>query len=219
VAELFIKGDHVELNGVPNVGRLAGTVRLDAGAKRMRITPTDAGGTGAAPKAIEYAYEIKGDKLTLIDGDTVPISLERRRVTENPLADVRLDFFAASAINDAGDLLVTEFTALRAGRVGATYFQPASRSLKTKGASVLLVQETGLKKVTVAEARRLVRDPTLVAVSYRQDDPSPHHLHELWTDMGPASPDSEAVGKTFARMLRQGTMIFILSARENVPVP
>lgn len=131
-----------------------------------------------------------------------------------------IEFVAATEINDAGDLLVTEFTVLRAGRTGATYFQPANRSLKTAQATVLLVQDAGLKAVTLDEARRLIRVTTPVAVSYRQEDrPAPHQFHELWKDMGPSPPDSAAVRQTFARMLRPGTLVFILSARENVPLP
>ena len=220
LAELFVKGDHVELHGFRSVGNLTGTVRLDAVAKRMRITPTAPPGSQPAPKAIEYAYEIKGDKLTLTDGDNVPVLLQKHRVAENPLANARVELVTATGINDAGDLLVTEFTVLRAGRVGATYFQPENRSLKTKQATVFLVQETGVKKVTVDEARRLIREATPVAVSYRQDDrPSPHQFHELWKDMGPPPPDGEVVRPIYSRILRPGTLVFVLSARENAPVP
>jgi hypothetical protein len=85
---------------------------------------------------------------------------------------------------------------------------------------VFLVQETGLKKIAMAEARGLIRNTTLVAVSYRQDDqPLPPQFHELWKDMGPLPPDSDAVQQTFTRMLRPGTLVFVLSARENLPVP
>jgi hypothetical protein len=220
VAEMLIQGDQVELVGFRGANRLVGTIQLDARARRMRITPAHAASGAVKAKASEYAYEIKGDTLTLIDGDKMEILLQRQRVIQNPLADVRVEFVATSGINGEGDLLVTEFTVLRAGRAGADHFKPASQSLKTKQATVLLVQENGLKKITVAEARRLIRDPMLVAVSYRQDDREPMHaLHELWTEMGSARPDGDAVGKTFARMLRPGTLIFVLSARENLPVP
>jgi hypothetical protein len=37
--------------------------------------------------------------------------------------------------------------------------------------------------------------------------------------MGAPAPDSDAVVQTFARLLKPGTLIFVLSARENVPVP
>jgi len=61
---------------------------------------------------------------------------------------------------------------------------------------------------------------TPVVVAYRHDDrPSPHQLHRLWKEMGAPSPDSAAVSRTFSRILRPGTLVFILSARENVPHP
>jgi hypothetical protein len=117
-------------------------------------------------------------------------------------------------------LLVTEFSTLRAVRAGTQYFQPVDRSLKTDGATILLVQDAGLKAVTLGEARRLIREPTLVVVAYRQDDrPAPQPLHELWRDLGPPLPDNEAVRQTFSRLLRPGTLVFVLSARANVPQP
>jgi hypothetical protein len=217
-AELVIQGDHVEMYGFRNASRLTGTVRLDAGARRMRITPT-AGGL-PAPKVIDYTYEIKGDLLTLIDGDAVSTTLQKHRVVQSPLANAQVEFIAATGIDDSGDLLVTEFTVLRAGRSGATYFQPVDRSLKTNQATMLLVQEAGLKKVTVGEARGLIRKSAPVVVTYRRDDrPSPEQFHELWKDTGSPMPDNEVVWQTFARLLRPGTLVFVLSARENVPRP
>jgi hypothetical protein len=82
------------------------------------------------------------------------------------------------------------------------------------------VEETGLKKIPLAEARRLIRTSMPVVVAYRPDDrPLPHQLHELWKEMGPAMPDSDAVSQTFLRILRPGTLVFILSARDNITVP
>ncbi len=219
MAELFVTGDHVELCGFPNVDRLAGTVRFDESAKRIQIAPTvDAGGQPA--KAIDYAYQIKADELTLTDSDKSPITLDRQPTVQDPLANVRVDFVAATGINAAGDLIVTEFSMLRAGRDEVTYFKPLNWPLKTQQATVLLVQEAGCKQVTLAEARRRIREPTLVVVAYRHDDrPKRHRLHELWKDIGPPAPDSEAVSRTFSRILRPGTLVFVLSARENVVEP
>jgi hypothetical protein len=220
MAEVFIEGDHVELYGFREVRRLTGTVRLDASAKRMHITPTAAAPGQPAPKAIDFVYQIKADELTLIGSGDFSVALQRRRVVENPLANAQVEFVAASGINNAGDLLVTEFTVLRAGRAGATYFQPENRSLKTKQSTILLAQETGLKKVTVDEARGLIRESRPVVVAYRHDDHlSPHQLHELWKDMGSPVPGCEAVSQTVARIVRPGTLVFILSSRENVPRP
>jgi hypothetical protein len=220
-AELFVKGSHVELYGFPKIDRdrLTGTVRVDGGGKQIQVTPTADDGQ-PTPKAINYAYEIKGDKLTLIDSDKFSISLHRHRVAQKPLANAQVEIVAATGINDAVDLLVTEFTVLRAGRVGATYLQPVNRSLKTKQAIVLVVQERGWKKITVAEARRLIHEPTPVAVAYRHDDrPSLYQSHRLWKEMGSPTPDSEAVSRTLSRILRPGTLVFVLSASENAPRP
>jgi hypothetical protein len=220
IVELFIKGDQVELSHFRNVGNLAGTLRLETSARRMHITRADKSGGEPKPKAIEYVYELKGDNLKLIDSDKFPITLQRVRVAQKPLANAEVELVAATGINDAGDLLVTELTELRAGRAGATYFQPQKRSLKTKQATVLVVQEIGCKKIRLAEARKLIRESMPVAVTYRHDDrPAPDQLHLLWKVMGPPAPDSDVVAQTFARTLRPGTLVFILSARENVAMP
>jgi hypothetical protein len=214
LAELFIKGDHIELHGFRNANQLSGTVRFDPRAKRMRIT------AAGQPKEIEYGYEFKGDWLTLTDTDKVEISLHKRPVVLNPLANARVVLVTAEGINDAGDLLVTEYTVLRAGRMGATYYQPEKRSLKTKAAAVFVVGEKGLKKTTVDEARRLIRKDTPIVVAYREEErPSQHQGHKLWKEVGAPVPDSDVVGQTLSRLLRPGTLVFILPARESVPLP
>ena len=221
MAELFIRGSHVELYGFPklNRNRLTGTVRFDESAKQMQITPA-AEASGQPENKIVYTYEIKRDKLTLIDGDKFSISLHRQHIAQKPLANVQAELVAAAGINDAGDLLVTEFTVLRADRVKETYLQPVNRSLKTKQAIVLAVQETGWKRTTIDEARRLIHEQTPVVVAYRDDDrPSLYQSHRLWKEIGSPTPDSEAVWRTFSRILRPGTLVFILSARENAPRP
>jgi hypothetical protein len=219
IAEMVVQGDRIELHGFRNVGRLTGTVQLDAGARRMRITPA-AKADEKRPRPLDYTYEIKGDKLTLTDSDKVAITLHKHRVVKDPLANAQVELVTATGINEAGDLLVTEYTVLRAGRAGTTYYQPEPHKRSTKQAAVFVVREAGLKKVTVDEARRLLGETTPVVVTYRHDDrPPPQSLHELWKEMGSPQPDSEALGRTFARLLRPGSLIFVLSARENVPQP
>jgi len=221
IVDLFVKGDHVELCNFPNVGSLTGTVRLDTSAQRMHITLTDKSGGQPKPQAIEYVYELKGDTLKLSDY----LTLHRVPVVQNPLAHAEVELVAATGISEAGDLLVTELTEFRVGRAGATYFQPQKRSLKTKQATVLVVQETGCKKIEIAEARKLIREAMPVVVTYRHDDrpapdqKDPRQTHPLWKVMGPPTPDSDAVWRTFSRTLRAGTVVFILSASENVPRP
>ena len=115
---------------------------------------------------------------------------------------------------------MTEYAMLRVGRTGTVLFEPMKWPLKTSSATVLLVHNSGCKSVTLDEARRQIRKPTLVAVAYRQDDrPKRQPLHELLKDVGPPTLDGAAVLQTLSRILRPGTLAFVLSARKNIPEP
>jgi hypothetical protein len=220
LAEMLIKGDSVEMCGFRNLGRLTGTVRCDARTKRMHITPAAGTEGKPRPKAVEFTYEINGEELTLTDADKVPVSLNRRPVAQNPQANVQVEFLTATGINGAGDLLVTEYRVLQAGQAGATYYHPQDRRLKTRQATVLLAQEAGLKKVTLDEARGLIGKATPVVVTYRPEQRQPaSRFSELLRDAGPPLPDSEAVQQTLSRLLRPGTLVFILPASESIPQP
>lgn len=220
LAEMIVEGDRIELTGFRNANTLTGAIRIDAGAREMRITPAAAPGGKSTSKDLLFTYAIKDDELTLVDDDKIAVTLHRQRVVKDPLANAQLEFVAAQSIDAAGDLLVTEFTILAAGERGTTYHAPQARSLKTRQAAVFLVQEADLKKLTLDEARTLLRESTLVAVTYRQDNaPPPHQFRELWQDKGPPSPDSGAVRRTLAKTLRTGTLVFVLSAKENAPLP
>ncbi|MFL5340763.1 MAG: hypothetical protein ACJ8F7_11480 [Gemmataceae bacterium] len=219
IAELMIQGDRVEGAGLRTVDRIVGTLRLDPQGKRMRVTPDAAAGQ-PAPKAVEYSYVLKGDLLTLTDGDNVQMGFSRQRIAQDPPANVHVDLVTAAGFNDAGDLLVTEFSVLKAGKAGVIYHRPDDRTRYTKGATVFLVQDAGLKKVTLEEARKLLRPATPVAVAYRADDqPAPAQFNKLWENTGSPPPDGQAVAQTLVRILRPGTLVFILSARENAPRP
>src|SRR5262249_52772626 len=65
LAEAVSAGNHIELAGFRNAGRLAGTFRIDSASRRMRIVPAALGETRPAPKPVEFSYAIKGDSLTL----------------------------------------------------------------------------------------------------------------------------------------------------------
>jgi hypothetical protein len=218
LAEMVIHGDKVELAGFRGVGRLSGTVRVDVLNKRLRVTPAAPAGQ-PAPAAVEFGYELKGDSLTLTDADGVPVSFGRVRAAANPLADARVELVTAAGFTDIGGLRVTEYTVLRAGPGGAAVYHPEVRPRNTRGAAVFVVQEAGPKKVTLEEASKLAREGTPVVITYRPDDRPPAGPHQLWKDEGPAPPDGEAVGRTFARVLRPGTLVFVLSAKENAVVP
>jgi hypothetical protein len=220
LAELWIRGDQVELVGFRGAPPLIGTATIDESARRLRITPKAERNGPPAPKALDYTYELKADQLDLIGDDSFAITLHRRPVVESPLADVQVEFVAADGIDDAGNLQVTRFGELRAGSAGTILHEPRHESLKTEDAVVFLARERDLKKIRIEKARGLIRERTPVVVAYRRDDRQPlPRQHELWSDEGPAAPDGEAVSRTVARMVRPGTLIFVLSARKNVVEP
>ncbi len=120
-----------------------------------------------------------------------------------------------SGSTKVGDLLVTDFSVHRAGRSSEIALAPVRRPLRTKQAAVFLVQESGLKTVKVDEVRRLIRDPTTVVVAHRSDErPSSLPSSRLWQET-----DSEAVGRTISRVLRPGTLVFVVPERAKVVPP
>jgi hypothetical protein len=208
-AELLIQGNNVKLSGFPTIPSLTGTVHIDVGAKRIRITPTPDRPGQAVAKTIEYPYVLKGDDLML--GDNREIGFRRQGHVRVPQADAQVQFVVANGINDAGDLLVTPFHWGK--RAGMVFFEPQSTRFHTNQGVVLLLGESGWKKTTIDEARRLIRNPTPVAMVFREVEPSG------WRSGGWPPPDDEAVLRTFARLLRPGTLVFILPASENALVP
>ena len=219
MAELLIKGDHVEMHSFPDTSALAGTIRLDTRARQIHIASAVEPGRPPA-ETLVYGYEIAGDRLRLSDKGKRWIDFRRHGVVDAALANAAVEFVAATGLNDAGDLLVTRFNRLRAGQAGETFLEPHEDKLKTRQAKILRVEEAGLKEITVDEARRLIRGSTPVAVAWRHEErPAGDQLYKLWKGTGEPAPDSGAVLRTLARTLRPGTLVFILSASENVPVP
>jgi len=220
ISQLFIEGDHVELSNFHEWRKLDGTVRFDNSSRKMLLITTTTERDQTTPKVISFAYDIQGDRLTLTALDGHAVSFTRVHAAQLPQANVQVEFVEAAGITDTGDLLVNTFTQLRAGRTGSTYFRPTRRSLKTNQATVRLLEESGWKNVAVAEAGKRIRKSMPVVVAYRDDDrQSPVQSSELWAETGPPSPDSEAVWHTLSSILRPGTLVFVLSSRENVPQP
>lgn len=220
MAELFIEGDTARMRGFPNVGRIDGTIRIDDRTKKIAITPQAKASNQPAAKALEYTYDLKGDKLTLSGADQAAISMDRQRVERDALPRLKVDFVTATGIDDAGDLLVTEYTELEAAQpTAATYFSSHESKLTTKEGTAFLVQKDGLKKISLTEARALLRRPRLVAITCRQDSPQPPDLSgsELFKDIGPIQPDSDAGLKSLARLLQPGLLVFVLSEFQNRP--
>ncbi len=219
-AEMFIRGNHIETVGFPEMGSLSGSIRVDARAKRIHVTPESEAGGRPDPEPIEYSFELNKDALTLTINARRVIILRRYTTAEKPFANVKVEFVEASSINDSGDLVVIEFTELRAGRAAAVYLHPESRSLKTRRSTVLVTQETGARRITIDEARGMLHPGSPVVLAYLHDDePPPNQPHILWKEMGPPRVESVAVLRTLSRIVRPGTLIFILSAQENIPRP
>ena len=68
-----------------------------------------------------------------------------------------------------------------------------------------------MKKIALPQARQLLKTNTPIALTHRQvQPPFTPQPDELWHDTGSAQPDSEPVSKTLARLLRPGTLVFVL---------
>jgi hypothetical protein len=221
IAELFVKGRQIELQGFPQTGRngLTGIVSFDAKAKRMQITPTGEADGRPATRVV-YRYEIEGDAISLTDNENRTIVLRRHRVLQEAAANIQIELVEATGVNAEGDLLVREFSVLEVGRSRANFYEPTSRLRKTRGASLLQVQEDGCQTVTIDQVRRRIRKPTLVAIAYRHDDRRQRpRTYRLWNQVGPPAPDSQAAQRTLSRVLQPGTLVFVLPARESIPQP
>jgi hypothetical protein len=216
LGELFVRGDRVEVRHLPGLGSLSGSIRLDAEEKRIRIT-RKAQAADQPPEVLNFGYEIKDDKLTLTDGGKVVVVLDRRPIERDPLAHARVEIIAASGIDEAGELLVTEFAALNGDVADVPYFVPHEGKRVIKEATILLMQKAGPKSISAAEARALIQEPTPVMIAYRHDNRPLPAASELLNEAGPAQPDSDAVLKTLSRVLRPGTLIFILPQQQVLP--
>jgi len=219
IAELLLVGDQVEMSGFRTAGVVRGTARLDATGKKIHVTPAP-DSSGAAPAPLTFGYERAGNSLTLTDQDGFPISVERQEMTRTPHANQTIELVSATAINEAGELVVTEFIEHRMGSIRAAFFSPQSRNLKLDRATILIVDDATTRRLTLDEARPLLKPETMVALAFPSadritfDPPS-----SLVREMGPPPPDTEAAAQTFARTLRPGTLLFVLPAEEAVPQP
>ena len=218
LAEMVIRADRIETAGVRSAGRVSGTVTIDARQRRLRVTPAREREDAPEPKALEFSYELQKDTLTLTDIDKVSMVFTRVRVQPNPLANVQVELVTAEGINDSGDLLLVEYSELHVKE--SVSWLPVHRVLRTRQAAVFVVEDADVKKITVNEARDSIRDPALAAVVYRPENREPgFRSGQLWKELLPSMPESEAVRRTFGRALRPGTLVFVLSASENAPVP
>lgn len=213
IAEMVIQGPTIELAGFPQVGDVVGGVRVEPAAKKLRILPV-----GDDAKEITYAYELKGDEITLTGGGGVPVTLKRVSVPQ-PLANVQVELALATSLTADGNLTVTETTVLKTGR-DATHLAADKIARRIAGGKIFVVREASVQEIPLAEARRLLAAPTPIVLAYRPaENPPAPQLHKLWKPSGRPQPDSEAIRRTFGQLLRPGSLIFVLPAAASVPEP
>jgi hypothetical protein len=219
IAELLLVGDQVEMSGFRTAGIVRGTARLDAAGKKLHVTPAP-DSRGGAPAPLMFDYERAGNSLTLTDQEGYPISVDRQDMTRTPRANQTIELVSATAINEAGELVVTEFVEHRMGSIRAAFFSPMPRNFKLDRATIFIVDDATTRRLTLDEARPILKPETMIALAFRSadriafDPPS-----SLVREIGPPPPDAEAAAQTFARTLRPGTLLFVLPAEEAVPQP
>ena len=218
IAEMLIRGEKIELSGFRDADRSWGLVRVDRAAKTIKVMLAK---TASSPsKVLQYGYVMTPERLTMVDGDNVAIELRKRTLESNPAANVGVEFVTADRINDQGQLLITQFSALKVGRTNAVYYEAETRAIKTKDATIFVVEDLGAKKIALDVARKLLRPANPVAVAYRREvDPTAQRSDEFQTRLGSPQPDSEAALNTLARTLRPGTLVFVFPAQSAVPEP
>lgn len=220
LAELWVRDGRAELAGFPDAGRLAGVANVDESSARVRITPLNDTAEGAPPHALEFGYGLDGDTLTLTDGGGREIVLQRRHVVPRPAANTRAELVTVTGLTAAGELTIVEYGALAVGDSGVTFYEPRERTLTMRGASAWLAGEEGVSEITLEDARGRLREPASAVILYHADDvPPADGSYTLWRDLGPPAADSEAVRQTLGRVVRPGTLVFVVSARENIPRP
>jgi hypothetical protein len=218
LAEILIEGEKFELFGFHNVDQAWGLIRIDATTKKLKFTTAKT--ADAASKVVEYTYKISAAKLTLIDTENVAIELHKIPLDDKPSAKVRLDILIAEGINEEGHLLTTEQSAVKVARSSSIRYQASTVARKIDPAGIFVTEDSGMKKISLNEARKLLKPSTPIAMAYRETDEQMLKWDiGLRHFQGSAKPESEAGLRTLARSLRLGTLVFVVSELQATPEP
>jgi hypothetical protein len=175
--------------------------------------------------SVPYEFA-NGDLILGEEGRTRRLS--RVKVEERPLAQTGLEFVAAKGITASGDLLLTRFAELDLTHGGPPLYQPTNSTvplhqqtragLSSEDTVVFLVHEGRTDKITIDHARALLNNQTkLVCLTHRRalevsvNDPRFNpKANERWKALETPDPASPAVSETFTRLLKPGTLVFVL---------
>lgn len=218
LAELIIVRDHAEFHGFPNLNNPSGKVRFDAQNQRMHFIPMPRAGQPAAEE-IQFTYKFKDDQLTLVTKKKASVTLRRESAVGRPAINTRLEIFPTAKIDDSGKLNLDRFAVLQVADSPASFLGPVRRTLKIDESTIGVIEESGWRKITLEQARAMIRAAPPVAVLHKTlNSPPIRQVHKLWKMKGPPPTDSDAVWTTLSRSLRPGTIVFIMQP-EQVPLP
>ena len=222
VGELYIGSGRAASKGLP-IPDGTGAIVLHSDGKRRwaRFTYSVKEKGKPQQKPVDFSCEIRGDELTITIGDEGgSFSLTRVTVKETPFADINVDFEMARGVDGEGNLLATKFSAIRVGDRGPELPSRVSFARPLRNAHIYRVEENGAKKTTVEEVRRLLREPAPVVIASRSArNGTPMVDWRLSKKLGTLHPDSEAGLKTLTRLLKPGTLVFVVPEAERVPIP
>lgn len=218
IAELMVDGEKFELFGFRGLNQAWGLIQIDPAMKTLKFTTAKA--ADAPSKEIKYTYKHSEGRLTLFDAENVAIELNKVPLQTKPLVKVRMDILIAEGINEAGRLLTTEQSVVKVGRSTSIRYEASTVARKIDPLLIFVTGEDGMKKVSVDEARKLLKPSTPVAMAYREtDDQMLKWDIGLRHFQGAATPESDAGLQTLARALRPRTLVFVVSDLQALPEP
>ncbi len=222
IAELYVTGNRAAWKGL-SIPDGTGVVSLQGSGNRRngRFAYDEAQNRNPQPDPIDFTIEIQANRLSLMFASRRgSVAMDRVEFEPSPAANLNVSFETASGIDDEGNLLVTTYHSVRVGgRSGPQVAVPMTFSRSLKQAQIYRIGQNDAEKMTVDAARALVQEELSVVVGRSAGDRNPR------SDSGPAKsmagfqPDSEAGLKTLIRLLRPGTLVFVIPEREFLPRP
>jgi hypothetical protein len=171
-------------------------------------------------KSVNFSYVRSGEMLTLKIGENDKhLSLKRIAVKQAPFANLNVHFETARGIDTEGNLLVTTYDTIQVGDRGPELHAPFSSVRVLANANIYQVEENGAKEITVEEVGRLLGNPTPVVVASRGARKAKPRGWDLSNRLGKLHADSEAGLKTLTRLLRPGTLVFVLPDTKRILPP